>query len=54
MIQEKVEQENLNSSKIMPNVQFHGNNHNSQSNCSIRLDIYLEFPRILFFIGVQL
>jgi hypothetical protein len=54
MIQEKVEQENLNSSKIMPTVQFHGNNHNSQSNCWIRLDIDLEFPRILFYVGVQL
>ena len=34
-------------------VQFYNSNHSSKSNCWIKLKIYLEFPRILFYIGVK-
>ena len=34
-------------------VQFYNSNHSSKSNCWIKLKIYLEFPRILLYIGVK-
>jgi len=43
----------LDSSIIVSVVQFYNNNHSSKSKCWIKLKIYLEFPRKLFYIGVK-
>jgi hypothetical protein len=53
MIQERVEQKNSDFSIIVPIVQFYNNNHNSQYDLWIRLNIYLEFIGILFYVRVK-
>jgi hypothetical protein len=45
MIQEKIEQENSNSSIIVPTIQFYSIEHNSQ--------FHQEFLEILFYSGIK-
>jgi len=49
MIQERVKQENSDSSAIVPIDQFYDTKYNYQSDCWIRLKFYQEFLDILFY-----
>jgi hypothetical protein len=51
MIRATKQQLDLNSDVKCATVQFHDNNHNYQSDCWIRLKVYVESPNMLSYLG---
>jgi hypothetical protein len=54
MIRAKKKQLVLNFDVKCATVQFHDNNHNYQSDCWIRLKVYVESPNMLSYLGLTL
>lgn len=52
-INARVKQSNLNFSVMLLTVQFYAIEHNSQSECQIKLKVYQQFPDLLFYIGLK-